>query len=103
MTMSTLKILCPECKSELVVDATTGEVLLHEKPRAAGPTTSFEERLQALDQQKQKAEELFSKEVHALKDKERLMEERFQEALKKAKEKADKGEDQDKPIKDIDL
>lgn len=101
--MSTLKILCPECQAELVVDTATGQVLLHEKPKSAGPVTSFEERLQALDQQKLKAEELFSKEVQSLKDKERLMEERFQEALRKAKEKAEKGEDQDKPIKDIDL
>jgi hypothetical protein len=31
------------------------------------------------------------------------MEERFQEALKKAKEKAEKGEDQERPVKDIDL
>lgn len=101
--MSTLKLRCPECQAELVVDTETGQVLLHEKPKSAGPTTSFEERLHALDQQKQKAEELFSKEVQSLKDKERLMEERFQEALKKAKEKAEKGEDQGKPVKDIDL
>jgi len=101
--MSTLKILCPECQAELVVDTDSGQVLLHEKPKAAGPTTSFEERLHALDQQKHKAEELFSKEVKALKDKDRLLEERFQEALKKAKEKAEKGEDSDRPIKDIDL
>lgn len=101
--MSTLKLRCPECQAELVVDTETGEVLLHEKPKSAGPTTTFEERLHALDQQKQKAEELFSKEVKSLKDKERLMEERFQEALKKAKEKAEKGEDQGKPVKDIDL
>jgi hypothetical protein len=101
--MSTLKILCPECKAELTVDTETGQVLLHEKPRPAGPATSFEERLQAIGQQKQKAEELFSKEVQSLKDKERLMEERFQEALKKAKEKAEKGEDQERPVKDIDL
>lgn len=101
--MSTLKIRCPECQSELVVDTETGQILLHEKPKSAGPVTSFEERLQAIGQQKQKAEELFSKEVQSLRDKERLMEERFQEALKKAKEKAEKGEDQGKPVKDIDL
>lgn len=101
--MSTLKLRCPECQAELVVDTETGKVLLHEKPKSAGPTTSFEERLQALDQQKQKAEDLFSKEVQAFRDKDRLLEERFQEALKKAKEKAEKGEDTDKPIKDIDL
>jgi len=101
--MSTLKILCPECQAELILDTETGKILLHEKPKPAGPTTTFEERLHALDQQKQKAEELFSKEVQSLKDKERLMEERFQEAMKKAKEKAEKGEGQEKPIKDIDL
>jgi uncharacterized protein YbaR (Trm112 family) len=101
--MPTLKILCPDCKTELTVDTETGQVLLHEKPRPTGPAASFEERLQALDQQKQKAEELFSKEVQSLKNKERLMEERFQEALKKAKEKAEKGEDRERPVKDIDL
>ena len=48
-----------------------------------------------------KSEELFSKEVQALKDKDRLLEERFQEALKKAKEKKD--EPDKRPLKDIDL
>jgi DNA repair exonuclease SbcCD nuclease subunit len=99
--MSTIKILCPECKAEITVDRETGVVLMHEKSNVPVEKATFEERLQALDKGKQKAEELFSKEVQALKDKDRLLEERFQEAMKKAKEKKD--EPDKRPLKDIDL
>ncbi len=98
--MSTLKILCPECKAEIVIDQETGTVVLHTKAKPA-EKVSFEERLQALDKDKQKAEDIFSKEVQAFKDKDRLLEEKFQQAMKKAKEKKD-GPDKP-PVKDIDL
>jgi hypothetical protein len=99
--MGTYLIICPECKAEITVDRETGAVLVHEKSKVPVEKVSFEERLQALDKGKQKAEELFSKEVQALKDKDRLLEERFQEVLKKAKEKKD--EPDKPPLKDIDL
>jgi hypothetical protein len=99
--MATFLIVCPECKAEITVDRETGTVVMHEKSNVPAEKVSFEERLQALDKGKQKAEELFSKEVQALKDKDRLLEERFQEALKKAKEK--KNEPDKRPLKDIDL
>ena len=97
--MSTLTILCPECKAEIIFDQESGKVVLHAKPKPAEKVT-FEERLQALEKDKQNPEHIFSKEVQAFKDKDRLLEERFQEAIKKAKETKD---EPGKPLKDIDL
>jgi hypothetical protein len=83
---------CPDCQSELVVDAATGEILSHKaakRPPAGGK--SFEGLMADLDEQKARAEDLFEKEKAAMKDRDRLLEEKFQEALKRAEEDPDDG------------
>lgn len=78
---------CPECDSHLVVDAATGEVLSHRKPKqplAGGQ--DFDSLFEVMKQEKSQAEEIFQREVTALEDRERLLEEKFEEALRRAKE-----------------
>lgn len=82
-----LRLRCPECGSHLVVDGRTGEVLFHKaakQPPAEGK--DFDSLLAGLDEEKAQAEDIFDREVEALKDRDRLMEEKFEEALKQAKE-----------------
>lgn len=84
---SKLTVRCPECESHLVVDVQTGEVLFHKSrknPPAKGK--DFESLLSDLDKDKAHAEELFNREVSALEDRDRLLEDKFREALKNAKE-----------------
>jgi hypothetical protein len=87
-----LTLLCPECGSDLVVDAATGEVLSHRPPkRQAGGGKSFDALLAGLDTDKNRAEEVFEREKAAMKDRERLLEEKFREAMKRAEEEPDEG------------
>lgn len=86
----TLIVSCPDCDARLVVDVATGEVLSHRKmstPPAGGK--DFEELLTDLDRDKDEAEEVFSREMAAHKDRDRLLEEKFEEALKRAEEDPD--------------
>lgn len=87
-----LTVRCPECSSELVIDAATGEILSHRKakqPIAGGK--DFDALLKGLDDNKNKAEDIFQREVAALKDRDRLLEEKFREAMKRAEETPDEG------------
>lgn len=85
-----LTLTCPDCGSELVVDAETGSVLSHRpkaEPVAGGK--DFDSLLAGLDAGKARAEELFEREKAALADKDRLLDEKFKEAMKRAQEEPD--------------
>lgn len=87
-----LTVRCPECSSDLVVDAATGEVLSHRKPKqplAGGH--DLDSLLKGLDEGRAKAEDVFQREVAAMKDRDRLLEEKFREAMRRAEEEPDEG------------
>ena len=87
-----LTVRCPDCNSDLVIDATTGEVLSHRKakqPPAGGK--DFDALLKGLDEGKERAEDIFQREVAAMKDRDRLLEEKFREAMRRAEEEPDEG------------
>ena len=87
-----LTVKCPECGSDLVVDASTGAVLSHRKakqPIAGGK--DFDSLLKGLDEEKSRAEDIFQREVAAMKDRDRLLEEKFREAMRRAEEEPDEG------------
>lgn len=87
-----LTLRCPECEAHLVVDASTGEVLFHKPVKApAAGGKDFDVLLQELKEEKSHAEEIFEREVEALKDQDRLLEERFEEALRQAEQDPDDG------------
>ena len=87
-----LSLRCPDCASHLVLDAATGEVLHHQKPDSppAGGK-DFTQLLAALDEEKAQAEEVFEREVTAHEDRDRLLEEKFRQALERAAEDPDDG------------
>lgn len=92
MSTRKLTVRCPDCNSELVIDAATGQILSHKKakqPIAGGK--DFDALLKGLDEEKSKAEDIFQREVAAMKDRDRLMEEKFREALRRAEEEPDEG------------
>ncbi len=85
-----LRVRCPDCESELVIDAATGEVLSHKKPKEApAGGKDFESLLAGLDQDKARAEELFERGKAAHADRERLLDEKFRAAMKRAEEEPD--------------
>ena len=89
--MEKFSIICPCCEAALTVDAQTGAILAHEEK--AKKLGSFEDLKSNLDRQKELRENLFAQETQAQKDRQRILEEKFQEALKRA------DTDSDKPFK----
>ena len=93
-----LQVICPDCSSRLVVDTATGEVISHQpakRPPAGGK--QLDELLAGLDREKEQAEDVFEREVKAFEDRDRLLEEKFQEAMKRA-EDADDGTPPPRPF-----
>jgi hypothetical protein len=81
-------IICPCCEATLTVDAQTGAIISHEEK--AKPVASFDEMLKGLDKQKQQREQIFQQELGSQKDRERLLDEKFREAMKRAEKDKDK-------------
>ena len=93
-----VQVVCPGCSGRLVVDTATGEVISHQAhkaPPAGGK--QLDELLEGLDREKEQAEDLFAREVAAHKDRDRLLEEKFDEAMKRAEE-ADDGTPPPRPF-----
>lgn len=70
----------------MTVDAKTGAILSHEEKKKLHG--SFDELKGQMSKQKELREQLFAQEMSSMKDRERLLEEKFQEALKKADTKS---------------
>ena len=80
--MEKYSITCPCCEAIITVDAQTGAILAHEeKKKTLG---SFEDLKGELDKQKELREQIFAQEMSSMKDRERLLEEKFKEAMKRA-------------------
>jgi hypothetical protein len=93
MTLAMAKnfeIICPCCEAAIVVDRISGEVLLH-KPKERKSGVSLESMVAGLETQKSEMEKKFDREMASQKDRSRILEEKFREAM----ERADKS---DKPV-----
>ena len=87
--MEKFSVICPCCEANLTIDAQTGSLLAHEEKKKAHG--SFEDLAGELTKQKELREQLFAQEMSSVRDRERLLEEKFQEALKRADTDEDKG------------
>lgn len=85
--MEKFSIICPCCEAALTIDAQTGAVLAYEeKKKILG---SFEDLKGELSKQKELRDQLFSQEMSSMKDRERLLDEKFKEAMKRAEGEKD--------------
>ncbi len=83
-----LTVVCPCCEAVLTIDRQTGAILAHEeKKKEVG---SFNDLLKGLDKQKETREKLFEQELTAQKDRGRLLDEKFREAMKRSGDEPDK-------------
>ena len=89
--MEKFTVICPCCEVNLTIDAQTGAILTHEEK--AKKLGSFEDLKSDLEKKKETRENIFSQEQQAQKDRERLLEEKFKEAMKRA------GDDTGQPYK----
>ena len=91
-------IRCPECGGELTVDTATGQILDHRPAAKKRPGKVFDELVADLDASKSRADEIFAQELGALEDRDRLMDEKFRQALKRAEEAGDDGKPPARPF-----
>jgi len=75
-------LICPCCDATLIIDAQTGSIISHEEKTK--PIASFEEMAKGMEKQKQTRDQIFAQELGSLKDRERILDEKFREALKRA-------------------
>ncbi|MER3431825.1 MAG: 2-nitropropane dioxygenase [Blastocatellia bacterium] len=80
--MARLTIFCPCCEASIVIDRATGVIISFEEKKK--PLASFDELKSDLEKQKEIREQIFAQEMSSLKDRERLLDEKFKEALKRA-------------------
>jgi len=82
------EIICPCCEALIVIDQLNGEILLH-KAKETKSTQSLESMVSNLETQKSEMEKRFEKQMESQKDRARILEEKFKEAVKRA-DKSDK-------------
>jgi hypothetical protein len=98
-TQEPFDIGCPCCGALIKVDPATKAVIAHTPPVRPKTFNDFEEAARAMKDQDVRRESLFQKSIEAQKNSADLLEKKFQEAVKRAKETPDTG----KPMRDFDL
>ena len=90
---------CPCCGASIKIDPETHGVISHIAPIKPKTFENFEAAAEAMRAQDSRRESLFQQSVEAERNKADLLEKKFQEAMRKAKESPDTG----KPFRDFDL
>jgi ribulose kinase len=93
------EVTCPCCSAVLKVDAATRAVIAHTPAVKPKTFADMEAAAKAMREQDTRRESIFQQSVEAQKHAADLLEKKFQEAVKRAKETPDTG----KPIRDFDL
>lgn len=94
----TIHITCPCCDAVLTVDTELAVVLGHKVPAKAAPVAQLKDAVSFVKEEATKRDEKYKQLAEAEKNKSKVLEAKFQELFKKAKE-----EPIEKPLKDIDL
>ena len=94
----TFEITCPDCAAVIKVDAVSGLVVSHTPAPRKRMFEDLETAAKAMRDQDERKESIFRQSVDAEKNKAELLEKKFAEALRKAKD-APEG----KPLRDFDL
>ncbi len=94
-----IEVQCPCCQARLKIDPATEAVISHEAPEKPRTVESLEAAVARLKGEAARREELFQRSLEAEKRHGEVLERKFEELLRQAKEKPDVGP----PTRDIDL
>jgi hypothetical protein len=92
-------LTCPCCGALLKVDSETEAVISHVVPVKPKMFNDLDDAARAMKEQDSRRDSIFRQSVEAQKHASDLLEKKFQEAIRKAKETPDTG----RPIRDFDL
>ena len=96
---SNFEVTCPCCSAVLKIDTETRSVISHVAAVKPKTFSDMEAAAKAMREQDSRRDSIFQQSVEAQRHASDLLEKKFQEALKKAKETPDTG----RPIRDFDL
>ena len=96
---SSFDLTCPCCGAVLKVDPETEGVISHVAPVKPKMFNDLDDAARAMKEQDSRRDSIFQQSMEAQKHSAELLEKKFQEAVRKAKETPDTG----KPIRDFDL
>lgn len=94
----TFEVACPDCGAMIKVDAATGLVVSHTSAPRKRMFEDLETAAKAMREQNERKESIFRQSVDAEKNRADLLEKKFEEAMRKAKD-APEG----KPLREFDL
>jgi hypothetical protein len=97
-TEKTFEVACPDCGAMLKIDAATGLVVSHTPAPRKRTFEDLETAARAMREHEERKESIFRQSVDAERNKEELLEKKFAEALRKAKDAPD-----EKPLRVFDL
>jgi hypothetical protein len=95
---TTFEVACPDCGAMLKIDAASGLVVSHTPAPRKRTFEDLATAAQAMRDHDERKESIFRQSVEAEKNKTDLLEKKFAEALRKAKDAPD-----GKPFREIDL
>jgi hypothetical protein len=85
-TPSTIDIICPCCQARLTIDLVLNAVIRHEVAVKTTPSMDLREALGTLKSEANRREAQFQQALAAEREKGKVLERKFEEFLKKAKE-----------------
>ena len=95
--MAAFIVICPCCSGRLTIDPELEAVIAHEAPPRQRSGLGLDEALSSLGGQAAKREQLFKEQLKAEQSKGKVLDRKFQEGLKKAKD------DPSKPLNPMEL
>jgi len=95
---NTIHVTCPCCDATLTVDPVLAVVLDHKVPVRPQMAVALKDAVKAVNEEASRRDQKYQQIAEAEKNKSKVLEAKFQELFKKAKE-----EPVTKPLKDIDL
>jgi hypothetical protein len=81
-----IDVICPCCQSRLTIDTVEQAVLHHEVPTKPAPSMDMQEALGTLKADAHRREAQFQQALAAERHKGKMLEKKFEESLKKARE-----------------
>lgn len=97
-TVETFEVACPDCGAMIKIDAANGLVISHTPAPRKRMFEDLETAAKAMRDHEERKESIFRQSVDAERNKADLLEKKFAEALKKAKDAPDV-----KPLREFDL
>ena len=94
----TFEVTCPCCGAILKIDAELGKILHHEVPAKPAKGPDLDQATRVLRKEAERREAIFRQSTEDEKHKTELLDRKFEEALKRTKDKP-----AERPLRDIDL